>query len=73
MYTTNDIGIAAFLMLKNLQLKSCSIEDGGKYVFEFSDPSDLGTSLSIEYLNSECSKFDNQVKNLRKILNSLKK
>ena len=72
LYTTNDIGIAAFLIVKGLQMQKCDISNG-KYIFEFFDPDNKAPEFSIEYINSECSKFDHQVKNLRKILNSLKR
>jgi len=70
-FQTSDIAIAAFIMTKGLKLKSCHIEISGKYIFEFEDPSGLGVQYSIDFINSECSQFDNQMKNLRKILKKL--
>ena len=68
MYLTNDIAVAAFLMLKGLSLKDAYINASGTYVFEIEDPENKAKILSIQFLNSECSQFDNQMRNLRKIL-----
>lgn len=70
-FQTSDIAIAAFIMTKGLRLKSCHIDNSGKYFFEFEDPNNLGVQYSIDFINSECSQFDNQMKNLRKILKKL--
>ena len=67
-YCTHDIGLAAFLMIKGMPLKSCHIDDRGRYNFEFDDPDNKADVLAIEFINSECSRFDNQMRNLRKIL-----
>ena len=68
MYLTHDIALAAFLMMKGLSLKDAYVNSGGVYVFEFENAAQNARSLAIEFLNSECSKFDNQMRNLRKIL-----
>ena len=69
MFETNDIALAAFLLLRGLVLDSCGIEPNGRYFFNFKDPSEKAADYAIEFLNSECSSFDNQMRNLRKILN----
>lgn len=71
-FTTSDIALAAYLLMKNLSLISCKIESSGKYFFLFEDSNQQAAKLSIDFLNSECSRFDNQMRNLRKILNSQK-
>ena len=68
MYLTHDIALAAFLMMKGLSLKDAYVNPSGVYVFEFDNPDQNARSLAIEFLNSECSNFDNQMRNLRKIL-----
>ena len=68
MFRTHDIAIAAFLMMKGLSLQDAFINASGTYVFEFLDSEKEANKLSIEFLNSECSRFDNQMRNLRKIL-----
>ena len=68
MYLTHDIAVAAYLMMKGLHLKDAYINSRGTYVFEIEDPNGKAQQLSIQFLNSECSIFDNQMRNLRKIL-----
>ena len=64
MYTTSDIGIAAYLQLKGLKLKECKRLETGKFHFSFEDPEQKCSSLSLEFLDSEFCKFDNNVRNL---------
>ena len=68
MYTTSDIGIAAYLQLKGLKLTECKRLDSGKFHFSFEDPNQTCYSLALEFLDSEFCKFDNNVRNLKKIL-----
>jgi len=67
-YITSDIGIAAFLQLKGIRLLTCRRLDTGKFHFEFDDQSQQCQALSLEFLNSEYCKFDNNVRNLKKLL-----
>ena len=67
-YTTSDIGIAAFLQLKGVKLLNCRRLETGKFHFEFQDENSVCSSLSLEFLNSEYCKFDNNVRNLKKLL-----
>ena len=68
MYTTSDIGIAAFLQLKGKRLLTCHRLESGKFHFEFEDELSECSALSLEFLNSEYCKFDNNVRNLKKLL-----
>ena len=68
MYNTSDIGIAAYLQLRGLRIKECKRLETGKFFFSFEDPESIGPSLSLEFLESEFCKFDNNVRNLKKIL-----
>ena len=67
-YQTNDIGIAAYLMLKKLKLVSASVEGTGRYIFIFEDPNSLGDSLSMDFLSSDFSIFDDKMRLLRKMI-----
>ncbi len=67
-FTTSDIGIAAYLQLKGVNLIRCRRLDSGKFHFEFDDRSGECHALSLEFLNSEFSRFDNNVRNLKKVL-----
>lgn len=68
MYTTSDIGIAAYLQLKGKKLTNCKRLETGKFHFSFEDPDDKCSSLALEFLDSDFCKFDNNVRNLKKIL-----
>ena len=69
MYTTSDLGFAAFLMLKGIKLISASKQQG-RFCFEFDDQNGVVNTLSVEYLNSEFPRYDNAVRTLKKLLYS---
>tara|TARA_E500000318_G_C3491459_1_gene184544 strand:+ start:343 stop:579 length:237 start_codon:yes stop_codon:yes gene_type:complete len=66
-FVTSDIGIAAYLQLVGINLLQCKRLDSGKFFFEFDQP-DVCKEKSIEFLSSDFCKFDNNVRNLKKIL-----
>jgi hypothetical protein len=67
-YSTSDIGIAAYVMMRGLILISASRGKSGRFEFVFKDPNNQGLVLSVEYANSESAKFDAHMKNLKNIL-----
>ena len=67
-FETSDIGVAAYVMMKGLKLKSASRGQGGRFRFVFNDHNQLGAGLSVDYVNSESAKFDAHIKNLKNIL-----
>ena len=66
-YTTSDLPLAAFLVMRGMTLISADRRNG-KFNFEIDDTDDKAVSLSIEYLNSDFVKFDNYVRNLKSLL-----
>lgn len=68
MFTTSDIGIAAYLQLRGFKLKACKRLDTGKFHFSFEDLQDECQDTALEFLDSDFCKFDNNVRNLKKIL-----
>tara|TARA_B100001564_G_C20079518_1_gene419923 strand:+ start:288 stop:500 length:213 start_codon:yes stop_codon:yes gene_type:complete len=68
MYTTSDIGIAAFLQLRGIKLVQCKRLETGKFHFAFEDPEGKCQMLALEFLDSDFCRFDNNVRNLKKIL-----
>lgn len=66
-YTTSDIGIAAYLQLCGKKLIQCKRLEGGRFFFEFDNPEEC-KEKAIEFLSSDFCKFDNIVRNLKKIL-----
>lgn len=68
MFRTSDIGIAAYLQLKGFKIKECKRLETGKFHFSFEDPENQCPSVSLEFLDSDYCRFDNIVRNLKKIL-----
>jgi hypothetical protein len=68
LYKTSDLAIAAYLMLHDFKLKDASRTASGRFLFVFEDPNDAAKSKAVEFLSSDCCKFDTHVKNLKKII-----
>ena len=67
-FVTSDIGIAAYLQLQGFKLLACKRLESGKFYFEFEDKNQACKLKSLEFLDSDFCKFDNIVRNLKKIL-----
>ena len=67
-YETSDLAIAAYLMLKGLQLLNAGKLPSGKFQFIFADPDVKARQMAVQFLSSECCRFDTHVKNLKKLL-----
>ena len=67
-YQTSDIAISAYLMMKGFKLLSAGKSSSGKYNFLFDDPNNTAEKVALEYLNSDFSKFDNYLRNLKKVI-----
>ena len=68
MYETSDLAIAAYLMLHEFKLVDAGKLTSGKFSFVFEDPDKKAKSKAVEFLSSDCSKFDTHIKNLKKLL-----
>tara|TARA_Y100000310_G_scaffold302373_1_gene339625 strand:+ start:316 stop:534 length:219 start_codon:yes stop_codon:yes gene_type:complete len=66
-YITADIGLAAFLLVKGQKLVSAG-RDRNRYKFVFQDQK-VCEQLAVEYVNSEYSRFDASLKNLKNLVN----
>ena len=67
-FITSDIGIAAYLQLQGYRLLTCKRLERGKFFFEFQDVDEDCRAKSLQFLESDFCKFDNNVRNLKKIL-----
>lgn len=65
-YTTSDIALAAYFKLKGLKLIDCSRQD--KFFFKFEDPNGKAEELALEFANSECRRYDDEMRSLKKII-----
>ena len=68
LYETSDIGIAAYVMMRGLKLRTASRGIKGRFSFVFEDPNNLGRIYEVDYVNSESARFDANMKNLKNIL-----
>lgn len=67
-YSTSDIGLAAFLSLRGLALSRVDRDDGGWATFVFRNHNDAAGQLRLEYHNSECCRFDSELRHIKKLL-----
>ena len=65
-YETADLGLAAFLLVKSMQLLSAGRKQG-RYNFVFENDEEC-KKLAMEYINSEFSRFDAALKNLKNLV-----
>jgi len=68
LYETSDLAIAAYLMLHEFKLTDAGRLSTGKFKFVFEDPNSNARSRAVEFLSSDCCKFDTHIKNLKKLL-----
>jgi len=66
-YTTSDIALAAYLKLKGSRLVDCG-KDGQKFSFIFDDPNNICEDLALEFANSDCRRYDDEMRSLKKVL-----
>ena len=69
-FYTSDLSLAAFLMMKGLKLLHGTKLASGKFKFEFDNKDETAKKLSIDYVNSKFCEFDNQIRNLKKIIHN---
>ncbi len=67
-FETEDLALSAYLKMKNIPMENYDNSGTGKVRFTFTDPEGVCKGLHIEFLNSECKKFDSEVRDLKKLL-----
>lgn len=72
-WETTDLGTAAFVHMLGLNLLGASKAPGGRFMFRFEDPEGRGDNYAVDYLNSECRRFDSSVRSLKKLCYDKKK
>ena len=68
LYDTSDLALAAFLLMQGISLLSAKKDASGKFKFTFDDSDVRVQDLAVQFVNSDFSKFDNHVRNLRKLM-----
>ena len=65
--TTRNLGLAAYVKLRGLQIVSIHAERENKTRFTFSDPDEQFDSFEIDYANSEARRHDDEVRLLKQM------
>lgn len=65
-YITNDMSIAAFLLMNGRDI--IKVQKGSPYIFEFKDDDKKCEKVALLFLTSECSKYDGYLRMLRGML-----
>lgn len=67
-FHTSDLSLAAYLSMMGLKILKTDKDQNNKFNFIFEDPNSLAPSYAVSFLNSEFSKYDNHLRNLKKML-----
>jgi hypothetical protein len=67
-FNTSDLSLAAYLSMMGLKLFKAEKDTNNKFNFIFEDPNFLAPSFAVSFLNSDFSKYDNHLRNLKKML-----
>ena len=65
-YITNDMSVAAYLLMNGCQITK--VEKSSPYVFEFEDDNNKCEKIALQFLTSECSKYDGYLRMLRGLI-----
>tara|TARA_A100001011_G_scaffold387430_1_gene465186 strand:- start:4779 stop:5000 length:222 start_codon:yes stop_codon:yes gene_type:complete len=69
-FKTSDLALAAYMVTFGLKLVSAKKLPTGRFHFELEDPNSEAQKMSVEFINSDFCKFDNNVKILKKMIYS---
>jgi hypothetical protein len=67
-YSTPDLSIAAFLLMKGVRLIKAEKLSSGKFNFTFDDPDQKCQNLTLDFLNSGFAEYDSHVRNLKRMI-----
>ncbi len=67
-YKTTDLALAAYIKMRGLRLVRTEKDEFERTVFVFDDGMDLADTLRVEFANSECCKFDAELRHLKKLI-----
>lgn len=73
-FLIHDLALAAFLRVKGIEMvKAEQAKPDGRFCFTFESDRETIDKLSIEFINSEIRKYDDEIRSIKKILYSKKK
>jgi len=67
-FHTSDLSLAAYLSMVGLKIIKSEKDQFNKFNFIFEDPNSEAPNLAVIFLNSEFVKYDNSLRNLKKML-----
>jgi hypothetical protein len=67
-FKTSDLSLSAYLSMMGLKIIKAEKDSNNKFIFEFEDPEDLAKNYSISFLKSDFIKYDNSLRNLKRML-----
>lgn len=67
-FHTSDLSLAAYLSMMGLKILKAEKDQNHKFSFIFQDPDSLAPSYAVSFINSDFSKYDNHLRNLKKML-----
>jgi len=69
-FKTSDLALAAYMVTFGMKLIEAKRLPSGRFDFELDDSDDKSQQLSIDFINSDFCRFDNNIKLLKKMLYS---
>lgn len=67
-FETESLGLAAYLKMRGIEMLDYD-RNGSKIRFVFNDEAENCKKIQIDFLNSECKRFDSEVRDLKYLLN----
>jgi hypothetical protein len=67
-FNTSDLSLAAYLSMVGLKLLLVEKDHKNKFNFVFEDENSAASNHAVSFLNSDFLKYDNHVRNLKKML-----
>jgi len=67
-FNTSDLSLAAYLSMVGLKLLLVEKDNKNKFNFVFEDENSTASNHAVSFLNSDFLKYDNHVRNLKKML-----
>lgn len=65
-FTTSDLGLSAYILMKGVEI--IEVKNTRPFTFVFKNEGNICNNLSIEFLNSEASRYDASMKKIKLIL-----
>lgn len=64
---TRDLALATYMKLKGLPVVRATRRNRHDFEFLFRDPDNRWDELTIEFVNSDCRRYDDEMRSLKKL------